>query len=165
MADVGKAQDEGGMGREWSDEEIQHAFLLEVRERFDAENARWRADEVRSLEEFKRDNPDDYARYANEHPHIVAVRDSFLWELYQGCEFRWPAVNAVEVVMPDGFGLSLRDLKDMFDNTEMGWGLASVEATIIDGRPRVVVSVVLVDGYDDDRHREWERDHGKRFAR
>lgn len=138
------------MAEPWSTERVAEQFRLEVRQAFERENAAYRAEDAAEIERLRTD-PTFVDRLA-QNPccaDAMTVRDSFFWEIYEGSNVRI-ASNSVRVVVPRQFAI-YPDFVAMFDQTSVGWSRASVNAEIVDGEPRVVVELVLVDSWDDDR--------------
>lgn len=136
---------------EWTTEQIAEQFKLEVRRRFQSENlshlAEERADIAKAIEEF--------AASGQPRPDwlMTTAHDSALWMTYEKSSIQIE-VNSVRVILPGDWTIGL-DFFDMFDGTEMAWSLPAIGAELVDGQPRVVIDLVLVDSWDDDRHKAW----------
>lgn len=138
---------------QWTDERVAEQFKLEVRQRFEEENARWRARETADLDRLAK-APDWEDRMRN--PNFaagMAVRDSFFWDIYSSSTINYE-YNSVQVVLPNGFAI-YADFVDMFGRTSVGWGTPSVGGKIIDGESYTVIDVLLVDYWDDKRAAAW----------
>lgn len=146
------------MSVEWTSEQVAEQFRLEVRQAFERENAAHRTEEEADLERVRAD-PEHAARIAHNprFAEALAVRDSVLWEIYSGADIQVDC-NAVKVVLPRGFAI-FPDLITMFEGTSVGWGNAHVDAEIVNGEPRVVVELILIDYWDDDRAAKWIAEH------
>lgn len=138
----------------WSDEVVADAFREEIRTRFEAHNAAYRAREAVELEDVLRDNPDKRGQPGYE------VRDSGAWEVYQASEIRIDR-NAVMIVLPRGTAVSI-DLIHLFDHTTMSWSRASVGALIVDGEARSTIEIVLVATWTDEMDAAWKNDGNDR---
>jgi hypothetical protein len=142
------------MAEEWSMERVAEQFRLEVRQAFEKENAAFRAEEEADLERLKAD-PEHAVRIARD-SHLaeaLAVRDSLFWDLYSNADVQ-VVNNSVKVVLPRGIAV-YPDFIEMFNGTSVGWGKAAVDAEIVDGEPRVVIELILIDYWDDDRAAAW----------
>lgn len=149
--------------RQWSDEEVQQQFYKDVRARFEAENAAYQAMDRHGIDKLLLDDPNFFERneWAKD---AFGIRNSFLWEILEGCQFSYH-FNRAEIVLPEGFAIGA-DVVNMFSNTAVAWGLPSISAKIIDGQPRLVIDVLLIDFWSDERQREWEEEQlGKEWMR
>lgn len=139
---------------QWSDERVAEQFKLEVRERFEKENARWRARETADLARLSQ-APDWEERMRD--PSFaagMAVRDSFFWDIYSSSTINYN-YNSVRIVLPSGFAIYSAFI-DMFSGTSVGWGTPNIDAKISDdGQAFTVIDVLLVDYWDDVRAAEW----------
>lgn len=132
---------------EWSTERIVDQYRSEIQRAFEDENARWRAEETADL-----------ARALSEHPDSAAlvgweIRDSFMWGIYASSTVVGDR-NSVRIVLPNGFAI-FPDLIEMFNRASVVWSKACVGAEIVDGEAHVVVRVLLVDYWDDERAAKW----------
>lgn len=134
---------------QWSDEVVAENFRAEVRARFEAHNAAYRAKETVEFEQIFRDHPERRGEPGFE------VRDSGAWGFYQACEIRIER-NTVTIVSP-GDAIDL-DVVHMFDNTTMAGSKPWVKAAIVDGEPRVTIEIVLVATWDDSLDAAWKKD-------
>lgn len=136
----------------WTDEQIRKCWLDEVNARFAAENASWRAMEQRDL--------DKIAAAGEIHrlpPNMLQPRDSFLCEIWNESVVTL-YLNVAEVLLADHSVISTEVIA-MLDHTECGWGRAGIHAIVVDGKPRLQVSVMLVDSWDDERSAAWKATH------
>lgn len=147
------------MAEEWSMERMAEQYRREVREAFEKENAAHRAEEAADLEKVKREKPEDFARLVKEAPHYGDVRDSFFWEIYQGSTISI-VNNSVDIVLPCGFAIR-PDFVEMFEGTSVAWSKVSIGAEIIQGEAHVVLHLILIDYWDDDRNAQWWAEKAK----
>lgn len=140
----------------WTDEQIQKAFLDEVRQRFEAENADYREFCRQDLESVK--GRPDWERTVAENPHLADIEDSPLWEVYKETTFEFEFVNAVRIILPpnDTFW---PDLLDMFDHTAVAWSWLSIKPYMKDGKARLALDLILIDYWDDEREAKWRTEH------
>ena len=110
---------------EWTYDRKFEQFCLEVRQKFEAENAAWRDD-----------------------PDLGGGSDSFFWGIYESCEITREHKSEVMVILPRSFAI-YAEFVEMFNNTSVGWFTPQIRASLIDGAARLVVNVVLVDYMDD----------------
>lgn len=129
---------------EWTDAKKFAQFRAEIHRKFEAENAAWRAQEEAEIAALKLEGPI---------PPELVVRDSFYWEIYSRTVFKARA-NSVRAILPIGFA-HRPEMIEMFGETSVGWSSASLSATIMNGEPHVVIDVLLIDSWDDERHAEW----------
>jgi len=135
-------------------ERVAEQFRLEVRQAFERENTAHRAEEAADLERAKADPK--YAEMAARDPgfaEAMAVRDSMFWEIYSGADIQITN-NSVKVVLPRGYAI-FADFVRMFEGTSVAWSYADVDAEIVDGEPHVVIKLILIDYWDDDRAAKW----------
>jgi hypothetical protein len=148
------------MSEEWLTERVAEQFRLEVRQAFEHENATHRAEEAAEIEQVKADPK--YADMLARDPSyaaVMTVRDSFFWEIYSDSDVQI-VNNSVKVILPRQFAI-YPDFITMFEGTSVGWVKAAVGAEIVDGEPRVVIKLILIDYWDDDRAIAW---HAKKEA-
>lgn len=143
------------MSKEWPTERVAEQYRLDVRQAFEKENAVHRAEEAADLEKVKREHPEDYARHMRDpsYARAMTVRDSMFWEIYQGSTIEIVS-NSVRIILPRGFVI-FPDLVEMFEDTSVGWSRVGVGAEIVDGEARIVLSLCLIDYWDDDRAAQW----------
>jgi hypothetical protein len=140
--------------KEWSAERVAEQFRLEVRQAFERENATYRAEEAADLKQVQA-RP-EYAEMIARDPSYaaaMAVHDSFFWEIYSSSDVQI-VNNAVKVILPRQFAI-YPDFITMFEGTSVGWTKAAVDAEIVDGEPHVVLELILIDYWDDDRAAKW----------
>lgn len=143
----------------WTTERIAEQFCREVRQRFEAENAKYRAEDAADRERCQRERPKDWARLAKSAPHLVEVRDSGLWQDY--CDTRIDIYgNSVRVVLPNVYFPT--EALVMFGDTSVAWSKPTLSAEVIDGIPLVVVHLFLVTEWSDAQAAEWVREHSER---
>jgi hypothetical protein len=139
---------------QWSDELVAESFRSEIRARFEAHNAAFRAAEEVELEAVLRDHPEKRGQPG------YAVRDSGAWEVYQASEIRIDR-NSVTIVLPKMWAIGI-DLVHMFDNTAMAWAAPTIGATIVDGEPRVTIEITLVATWTDEMEGKWRAEGNDR---
>lgn len=126
---------------QWTDAQVFEAFAKQVRARFEAENAAWRAQETAELGKI--------LATRTERQDWMVVRDSFLWEVFEGCEMTY-SLNMAMITLPDEFAHFATTVK-MFDDTSVAWAHPRITAV----GDRVVLEVLLVDYWSDEREAEW----------
>jgi len=139
---------------QWSDEVVAESFRSEIRTRFEAHNAAYRAREVADLETVLREHPDKHGQPGYE------VHDSGAWSFYQACEIRIER-NTVTIVAPAWYSVDM-DLVHLFDNTTMAWSKPWIKAAIVDGEARVTIEIILVATWDDSMDAAWRKDGNDR---
>jgi hypothetical protein len=140
--------------KEWPAERVAEQFRLEVRQAFERENATHRTEEAAEIEQVKADPK--YADMLARDPSYAAaltVRDSFYWEIYSSSDVQI-VNNSVKVILPRQLAI-YPDFITMFEGTSVGWTKAAVEAEVIDGEAHVVLELILIDYWDDDRAAKW----------
>jgi hypothetical protein len=137
------------MSEEWPMERVAEQFRLDVRAAFEKENAEWLAEERAAMVKIKADCDAE----GKPHPDWCVERDSFYWEIYSGSKIDVDR-NSVKVLLPTGFAV-YPDFIAMFGGTAVGWSIPSVSAEIVDGEARVVIELILIDYWDDDRQAKW----------
>lgn len=138
---------------QWSDEAVAENFRAEIRARFEARNAAYRAREEAELAQVLRDHPEVRGQPGYE------VHDSGAWSFYQACEIRIDR-NTVTIVAP-GASVDM-DIVHLFDNTTMAWSKPWVKAAIVDGEPRATIEIVLVATWDDSLDAAWRKEGNDR---
>lgn len=136
-------------------EKVAEQFRLDVRAAFEAENAEWLAEERAGIAKVKADLDAE----GKPHPDWLVERNSFYWEIYNGSKIHIER-NSVKVLLPIGFAV-YPDFIAMFGGTAVGWANPSVTATIVDGKPRVVIELILIDYWDDERQAKWLAEKAK----
>jgi hypothetical protein len=131
---------------QWSDEAVAESFRAEIRARFEAHNAAFRARETAELEAVLLAHPEKRGQPGYE------VHDSAAWRFYQECEIRIER-NVVTIVAP-GYAIDMH-LVQLFDNTTAAWSKPFVKAAIVDGNPRITIEIVLVATWDDSLAAAW----------
>jgi hypothetical protein len=144
---------------EWSNERLAEQFRLEVRRAFEAENAKHRAEEAAETEQLKRARGNEYEAFLKQHPHYIDVQDSGFWRTYVASDIQIDR-NSVKVVLPRGVSIS-PDFIEMFDGTSVAWSYAGVNAEIVNGEAHVVIKLILIDYWDDDRAAKWTAEHAR----
>ena len=139
---------------QWSDDVVANAFRAEIRARFEAHNAAYRAREAAELEAVLREHPEKRGQPGYE------VRDSGAWEVYQASEIRIDR-NSVMIVLPGYFRVGI-DLVHLFDNTTMAWSTPVIGATIVDGEARPTIEITLVATWTDEMEAAWRKDGNDR---
>lgn len=141
---------------QWSDELVAEAFRTEIRARFEAHNAAYRAREAAELEQVLREHPENRGQPGFE------VRDSGAWEVYQASEIRIDR-NSVTIVLPAIYHVGI-DLVHLFDHTTVAWSRPAIGATVVDGDPRPTIEITLVATWTDEMDAAWKKDgkDGKR---
>lgn len=137
------------MAEEWSTARVAEQFRCEVQQAFERENAAFRAEEAADIEKVKRERAAEFEDLVKRAPHLAEARDSLFWEIYSGSDIQIEN-NAVKVVLPNGFAI-YSDFIEMFEGTSVGWSYANVGAEIVEGEPRVIIELILIDYWDDDR--------------
>jgi hypothetical protein len=130
-------------------ERVAEQFRLDVRAAFEAENAEWLADERAAITTIKA----DLDAKGEPHPDWLVERNSFYWEIYNGSKIEIES-NSVKVLLPNGFAVYANFIT-MFGGSSVGWSIPSVTAAIVDDEPRVVIELILIDYWDDDRQAKW----------
>ena len=139
---------------QWSDEVVAESFRSEIRARFEAHNAAYRAREAVELEAVLREHPETRGQPGYE------VRDSGAWCVYQASEIRIDR-NSVTIVLPHGIAIGI-DLVHLFDHTTMAWTRATIGATIVDGEARSTIEILLVATWDDSMEAAWRKEGNDR---
>lgn len=134
---------------QWPHEVVAENFRSEIRARFEAHNAAYRAREEAELAQVLLEHPEKRGQPGYE------VRDSGAWSFYQVCEIRIDR-NTVTIVAP-GSSIDM-DLVHLFDNTTMAWSRLWVKAAIVSGEPRITIEIVLVATWDDSMDAAWRKD-------
>lgn len=135
---------------QWSDEVVAESFRSEIRARFEAHNAAFRARESADLDAVLRDHPEKRGQPGYE------VHDSGAWRVYQASEIRIDR-NTVMIVLPRGCHVGI-DLIHMFDHTTAAWTRPSVVALIVDGEARLAIDITLVATWDDSLDAAWRKE-------
>jgi hypothetical protein len=148
------------MSEEWPMERLAEQFRREVRERFEKENVAHRAEEEADIAKVMAD-PESATRIARTPglAETMTVRDSFYWDIYSSSTIEI-INNSVRIVLPRGFAI-FRDFVEMFEGTSVAWSKVDVTAEIVDGEPRVVLHLILIDYWDDDRAAQWWAEKAK----
>lgn len=137
----------------WSTEKIVSQFRNEVHQVFVAENRRHLEEEAAEIAHTKIEHAD----YLAAHPETdLTIRDSLFWEIYRRSMFHIDG-NHVKIVLPTGFGL-YSELIEMFGTTSVGWTRPSISAETVDNESRVVIDLLLVDYWNDDKAQQHARD-------
>ncbi len=136
---------------QWSDEAVAESFRTEIRERFEAHNKAFRAREAAERDAFFRDHPEKRGQPGYDH----GDRDSGAWSFYEACEIRIER-NLVTIVSP-GDSIDMH-IVHMFDNTTAAWSKPWVKATVVDGEPRITITIVLVATWDDSLDAAWKKE-------
>ena len=141
---------------QWSDDLVAESFRAEIRARFEAHNAAYRAREEAELEAVLRDHPEKRGQPGYE------VRNSGAWEIYQASEIRVER-NVVTIVLPTWYAIGI-DLVHLFDNTTVAWARPTIGATVVDGAARVTIDITLVATWTDEMDAKWrsEGEHRRR---
>ena len=134
---------------QWPDEIVAQSFRAEIRTRFEAHNAAYRAEEAAEFEQIFRDHPEKRGEPGYE------VRDSLVWCVYQDSEIRIDR-NSVTIVLPRGIAIGI-DLMYLFEHTPMAWSRAAIGATIVDGEARPTIEIMLVATWDDSMVASWRQ--------
>lgn len=134
---------------QWSDEAVAESFLTEIRARFEAHNAAYRAREAAELEVVLREHPERRGQQGFE------VCDSCAWEVYQESEIQIDR-NTVTIVLPSYYRVGI-DLMHLFDNTTMAWSQPVIGATIVDGEARPTIEITLVATWTDEMDAAWRK--------
>ena len=132
---------------QWADEAVAASFRTEIRARFEAHNASYRAREAAELEQVLREHPERRGQPGFE------VRDSGAWEVYQASEIRIDR-NSVMIVLPGYYRVGI-DLVHLFDHTTMAWSRPVIGATIVDGEARPTIEITLVATWTDEMDAKW----------
>lgn len=135
-------------------EKVAEQFRVDVRARFERENAEWLAEERASTAKIKADCDAASEPYPD---WLTPERNSFCWEIYEGSEITIDR-NSVDVLLPNGFAV-YPDFIAMFGSTSVGWSIPSVDARIVDGEARLFIHLILIDYWDDERHAAWLAEH------
>jgi len=144
----------GALTTQWSDEAVAENFRSEIRARFEAHNAAFRAREAAELETVFRDHPEKRGQPG------YRVHDSWAWSVYQESEIRIER-NAVTIVLPPGLSADVY-LLQLFDHTTVAWSRPWIKAALIDGAARTTIEIVLVATWDDSMAAAWKRDGNDR---
>jgi len=139
---------------QWSDEVVAESFRSEIRARFEAHNAAYRAREEAELAQVLREHPEQRGQPGFE------VRDSGAWEVYQASEIRIDR-NSVTIVLPTFYAIGI-DLVYLFDHTTVAWSRPTIGATIVDGEARVTIEIMLVATWTDEMDAKWRTDGNDR---
>jgi hypothetical protein len=145
----------------WTDQEIRNLFLDEVNERFEAENRAHRKETEEDEIRARAYSPHEYDELAAR-GIVGIVSDSPLWELYKATQIIFD--NGVRIILPpteyaDGVPIARTpSFIRMFENTEAAWSGLWIEAELVDDIPRIVLSLCLVDSWDDARSSAWRKD-------
>lgn len=152
------------MATEWTTEQVAAQCRLDVQRAFETENAEYRAWEAAQLAEIQaRPGYADSLAASPQHVDAMAVRDSFMWEIYARSKIDITN-NSVTVILPTGFAIHT-DLVEMFGADSVSWCTPSIGASIIDGEARVIIKLILIDYWDDDRAAEWASVQAQKPAR
>lgn len=141
----------------WTTQRISDHWRAEIRARFEAQNAAFRAKDEAGIARLSAGQRAERVAI----PHL-AVGDSSIWEIYQATDVSVDDSRA-RVVLPIGCGPVIGwtptiDVLSMFDGARVSWSRAFVSAEVVYGAPRVVLTIFLVDYWDDelDRGRQQE---------
>lgn len=139
------------MSTKWSVEQIAAQYRLEVRERFEAENAEAERQDAIELAQMQA----EYAAQGQAMPsHLSEPFDgSVYWLIYQDTNIQI-ARGAVAVTTPHRAALYV-DMIQMFSDVSVCRSMPFVKAEIIAGHAHVVIDLRLVDSWDDVQHATW----------
>ena len=140
---------------EWTFEQKAECFRKEIRDRFVEENEEWRKEEAIQTEAVLKKYPGYYDRPG--HEHLREITDSFFWRVYQESVIELTPAHGARIVLPTGFAI-YSDFVEMFDNTEVAWSTTSMGPEIVNGEARIVLSIMLVDYWDDEMSRKWKEE-------
>lgn len=136
----------------WPVERIAAQYQHEIRQKFEARNLAHRTEEAADVERMRREDPRAWQAWQ----HIVArdpgagIRDDPDWEIYCACQINIQG-NAVRIILPgDGWAIG-PDLIQALADASVVWAGPAVRAEVVEGAPRVVVELTLVDYWDDER--------------
>jgi hypothetical protein len=142
----------------WTTEQIADRYRLELRRKFEMDNAAYHAEQAADTEDFKRERGvPARENFVREHPHYAEQRDSALWDLYTGLDLQIEC-NSVRAVLPANCSM-FADLLEMFGSISVDWVKPCVDAEMINGEARLVVSLFLIDTWDDDRAAQWQAEN------
>ena len=145
------------MATEWTFEQKADSFRNEIRDRFIAENENWRKEEILQKEEVTMRDPG----FLERNPDLKEVKDSTLWEIYHKTKIEITKSNGISIILPKGYAIT-PDVIDMFSNTEVAWSEVDIEAKLIDDEARIVLSIMLVDSWDDEESWQWREEKRSR---
>lgn len=134
---------------EWTFEQKAESFRREINKRFVEENEAWKEIDQRELAEAKTKNPEYFKRY----PELDEERNSFTWNIYQKSKIQISIHYGIKIIIPNTHVSS--DIINMFDNTEVAWSKVFIEAKNIDNEAVIVLSVMIVDYWDDEKSEVW----------
>ena len=141
------------MSVEWPMERVAEQFRADIKACFERENAKWLAEERVAMTKIKA----DCDAKGKPHPDWMVERDSFYWEIYNASKIEITN-NSVRVLLPNMFAI-YPDFVSMFGKTSVGWSIPSVSAVLVDGEARLVIELILIDYWDDERHAKWLAEH------
>lgn len=144
---------------EWTFADKADSFRNEIHKRFLEENEAWKKEDSLQLELAKRRSPD----FIEVHPEYAELRQSFLWQIYQGSVIEISMDDGIKITLPRGFAITA-DVLHMFDSTEVAWSTPFIEAEIVEGEPVIVISIMVVDYWDDEMSMKWAEEKRNKEA-
>ncbi len=143
------------MAEEWSMDKVAEQFRLEIRERFEAINFKYRGDRNQEIAEFTLEHPKEAAEWHADPDmtHMMQIDNSPEWQMYQNTNIEI-VNNSVTIILPDQFGISSDNI-GIFEGTSVAWSLVRAFPVLVNGEPRISLDLILVDYWDDDKAAEW----------
>lgn len=140
---------------EWTFEQKAECFKKEIHARFTEENDAWKKENDLQKEAVLKKHPDYFDRPG--HEHLKDNTDSFFWTIYQECVVEVTKLWGARIILPTGFAIYV-DFVEMFEHTEVAWSTVSIQPGTVDGEARIVLSIMLIDYWDDERSRKWHEE-------
>lgn len=111
-----------------TDQEIREKYLVDIALVFKNLNEEWLKEELAALQE----DP------------TLPFREAFEKEIYDGCILvKTESFNLIEWLYPQGYAL-FADMLGFFGQSEMTWTKPCIEARLVEGEARLIISVLLI---------------------
>ena len=147
------------MSEEWSTDRKFQQFKTEVEARFVREREFWR-------DIFERETADARSKNPNFDAQCKAWGIGVEFDPSLDC-LEWNLFEHSEILLEDGMVKIILDSRyalrpewcHMFEMTSVAWSGLLMSAQIRNGEPRIVLDMMMIDYWDDEREAEWHKNH------
>lgn len=147
------------MSEEWSYDRKFQQFEAEIRDRFIKERDFWHKVHDYDLELARAKNPDfdqsckGYGIELTFDPEM----DCPEWNLYINTKIIHDH-GMIRIILDSRYRLR-PEWCELFNHTSVAWSLPGLMAEVIDSEPRVVLEIMMIDDWSDEREAEWHKTH------
>lgn len=139
---------------EWSYDRKFEQFKKEVRGRFVRENEFWRDVHDNDIRLARQKDP-TFDENCRQHGISLEYDGCMEWDFYTGSEIIHDH-GMIRIVLGGSYALRPEWI-NFFEDTSVAWSKVTIDAEMVNDKPRVVLHIMMIDYWTDEKEIEWHK--------